>query len=67
MEIAEFIFEKIRLLPPDKQQEVLRFVESLQRKAAGKRPRRSLRGLWADLAVRLTAEDIAEARREWTR
>ena len=27
-------------------------------------PRRSLRGLWADLNVHITEEDIAEARRE---
>jgi len=64
MSTDQLILEKLRTLPPEKQQEVLHFVESLQRKARGKRPGRSLRGLWADLGVTITAEDIAEARRE---
>lgn len=64
MGIEESILEKLRTLPPEKQQEVLRFVESLRRETMSKRPRRSARGLWADLGVDLTEEDIAEARRE---
>jgi len=39
-------------------------VDSLKKKDGPKKPRRSLLGLWADLNIHITEEDIAEARRE---
>jgi hypothetical protein len=51
-------------LPPDKQKEVLDFVDFLKEKNSPKKPRRSLLGLWADLNTHITEEDIAQARRE---
>lgn len=35
-----------------------------EKNGSAKKPLRSLRGLWADLNIRITDEDIAEARRE---
>ena len=64
MSIEKSILEKLLKLPVDKQQEVLDFVESLEKKAGQRRSRRSLKGLWADLEVNISADDIAEARRE---
>jgi len=64
MSIEESVLEKIRALPPEKQQEVLEFVEFLYQRSVTKQPSRSLKGLWADLNVDITEEDIAEARRE---
>ena len=65
MSIEQTLVEKLRALPPEKQQEALDFVEFLEQKTkAIKRPRRSLEGLWADLDISLTEEDIAEARKE---
>lgn len=66
MSIEEAVVERLKLLPPDKQREVLDFVESLQREGNGtpRPPRKSLRGLWAGLGVSVTDEDIAKARRE---
>ncbi|MBI3796118.1 MAG: DUF2281 domain-containing protein [Deltaproteobacteria bacterium] len=64
MSIEQSVLEKMRALPPDKQQEVLDFVEFLQRKSGLKQPRRSLRGLWADLGVDITEEDVAKVRKE---
>jgi hypothetical protein len=64
MSIEESVLEKIRALPPDKQQEVLDFVEFLQKRSLASQPRRNLKGLWADLKVDITEEDIAEVRRE---
>ena len=64
MSVEEAVIDKLRALPPEKQQEVLDFLEFLQQKTAVKRPRRSLEGLSADLGVDITEEDIAEARRE---
>lgn len=64
MTIEEQVIEKLRELPPEKQREVLDFLESMKKKNGGGKPRRSLLGLWSDLGVRITEEDIAEARRE---
>ena len=64
MTIVEQVVEKLRDLPPEKQKEVLDFAESLRGKNATGNPRRSLWGLWKDLNVEITEEDIAEARRE---
>ncbi len=64
MTVEQAVLEKLRELPLERQQEVLNFVESLQQKSEPKRPRWSLMGLWADLDMRVTDEDIAEARHE---
>jgi hypothetical protein len=64
MNIEQSVLEKLRELPPEQQREVLDFAEFLHQKSIAKRPRRSLKGLWADLGVQITEEDIAEARRE---
>ncbi len=63
MGVEEAVLEKLRDLPPDKQQEVLDFVDFLREKKAIKASHRSLRGLWADLGVDISEEDITEARR----
>jgi EAL domain-containing protein (putative c-di-GMP-specific phosphodiesterase class I) len=64
MTIEERVLEKLRDLPADKQKEVLDFVDTLRQKNDIKKPLRSLRGLWKDLNIQITDEDIAEARRE---
>jgi len=64
MSIEEMILEKLRALPPEKRQEVLDFAQFLEHKSASSRPLRSLKGLWADLGIQITEEDIAEVRRE---
>ena len=56
--------QKLKALPPDKQQEVLDFAEFLVRRILPKPLRRSLNGLWSGLGISITEEDIAEARRE---
>jgi uncharacterized protein DUF2281 len=64
MTIEQQVLEKLRDLPPEKQKEVLDFVDLLKERNGPKKPRRSLRGLWADLKINITEEDIAQARRE---
>lgn len=64
MSIEQQILEKLRELPAQKQEEVLAFVDSLKEKNGAGKPIRSLRGLWKDLNIDITEEDIAEARRE---
>jgi hypothetical protein len=62
--IEKSVLEKLLKLPADKQKEVLDFVETLEKKAGEKVRRHSLKGLWADLGVEISPEDIAKARRE---
>jgi hypothetical protein len=64
MTIEQQVLEKLRDLAPEKQKEVLDFMEHLREKNRTKKNRRSLLGLWADLNFHVTKEDIAEARRE---
>lgn len=64
MTLEETVLQTLRELSPDKQQEVLDFVEYLKQKSAPKHPRRSLKGLCADLNIKITEQDIAELRQE---
>ncbi len=64
MAIWDAVAERMRALPPDRQQEVLDFVEFLERKSAPPQPLRSLYGLWANLGIDITEQDLEEARRE---
>jgi hypothetical protein len=64
MTIEQQVLQNLRSLPAEKQKQVLEFVESLRGASGTRTPRRSLLGLWADLNVRITDEDIAEVRRE---
>ena len=64
MSIEKSVLEKLFKLPVEKRKEVLDFVESLEKKAGSKGRRHSLKGLWADLEVEISPEDIAEVRRE---
>lgn len=64
MNLEQAVLEKLRTLPPERQQEVLDFVEFLQQKTLIKRPLKSVKGLFADLKVDITEEDIAQARQE---
>ena len=64
MTIDTSILDKVRMLPPEKQQEVVDFIEFLSRQstAQGRKPR--MKGLCADLGVQVSEEDIDEARQE---
>ena len=62
--IEQQILGSIRTLPLEQQHEVLNFAEFLHQKAAVKIPRRSLKGLGADLKFQITEADIDEARQE---
>lgn len=64
MTIEQTLLEKLKALPLESQREVLDFAEFLLQRRTKKRARRSLKGLWADLGVHITEQDIAEARRE---
>ena len=62
--LEQQILGSIRSLPVQQQHEVLNFAQFLHQKAAINSPRRSLKGLGADLKIQITAADIDEARQE---
>lgn len=64
MTLEETVLQTLRELPPDQQQAVLDFAQYLKQKSAPKKHRHSLKGLWADLNMHITEEDIAQARQE---
>jgi hypothetical protein len=64
MTIEQLLLEKLRGLSPEKQREVLDFAQKLSKNDSTRKTLRSLEGLWADLNIEITEEDIAEARRE---
>ena len=65
MTLEQEILDAVRALPTDKQQEFLDHVKRLRDEATQPRkPRKSGRGLWADLNIDLSAEVIDESRRE---
>jgi len=64
MNLEQAVLDKLRGLPPERQQEVLDFAEFLQQKTMPKRPLKSVKGLWANLDMDITEEEITEARKE---
>ncbi len=64
MTTEDLLLDRWRSLPLDKQHQVLDFVEFLQHQSAPKRPRRSLRGVCAELKTDVTEAEIAGTRRE---
>jgi hypothetical protein len=61
-QIEQQVLGKLQSLAPEDQMKVLAFVESLAPALGG--PRRSVEGLWSDLEIHLSAQEIDEARRE---
>ena len=67
MTVEETVLEKVKVLPPNRKQEVLDFVEFLGEKEKPKMPRRSMQGILADLNIKFTEADLREARNEMWR
>ncbi len=64
MTIQEQIVAKLQDLPTEKQQTVLELVESLSHPQGALEGSNEVRGLWADLRVNVSVEDIEQARQE---
>jgi len=67
MSLEQAILEAVRALPVDKQQEILDHATRLRAASTRKQPLNSIEGLWADLGISLSAEEIDENRREMWR
>ena len=70
MTIEQAVLENLQDLPTEKQQQVLDFIKFLKQQmtikleSSSQGSRKSYKGIWADLSIDITDEDIAEARQE---
>jgi len=64
MSLEQAILEAVRALPADKQREILSHAVSLRDGTVKRRPFKSVKGLWADLGISLSADAIEENQRE---
>ena len=71
MTVKEQLFQKVETLLREEQEAVIQFVDFLQFKRNLQKPqeikllpRNSLKGLWANLPINITKEEITEARQE---
>ncbi|MSV36165.1 MAG: hypothetical protein EXQ47_11310 [Bryobacterales bacterium] len=62
--VEQSLLEAVRALPRDKQQELLDHANQLRNEVSPKKPLKSVKGLWADLNIALTAAEMEENRRE---
>jgi hypothetical protein len=64
MTLEQSILEAVRSLPPEKQQEILEHAKRLEAERQPRKPFKNMKGLWADLGISLSAEEIEEVQRE---
>jgi hypothetical protein len=64
MSVEQAILEAVRALPAEKQRELLRHANRLRQETRPASPFRSIKGLWSDLGISLSAEEIEENQRE---
>jgi 16S rRNA C1402 N4-methylase RsmH len=64
MSLEQAILEAVRALPVEKQQEILHHATRLRQQTIDRKPLRSVKGIWADLGVSLSPEELKENRRE---
>ena len=67
MTVEQELRQVVSALPPDRQQAILDFARSLEAKSFSERPRKPLRGICKDLAISITARELADVRREMWR
>ena len=65
--LEQAILEAVRALPAEKQREVLNHAARLRDEAGKKMPFKSVKGLWADLGISLSPDEIEENRRDMWR
>jgi hypothetical protein len=62
--VEQSLLEAVRALPHDKQRELLDHANQLRKEVSPKKPLKSVKGLWSDLNITLTAAEMEENRRE---
>lgn len=64
VEFERTVMSKLRRLPPERQREVLDFVEYLALKSPTPDQRQTIEGIFADVGVSLSADEIDQVRKE---
>ena len=64
MSLEQAILEAVRTLPAGKQREILSHAARLRDETIKRKPFKSVKGLWADLGVSLSADEIGRNQRE---
>jgi hypothetical protein len=64
LEVRPPILDAVRALPAEKQQEILSHAARLRDELVKKKPFKSVRGLWADLGISLSAGEIEGNQRD---
>jgi hypothetical protein len=64
MSLEQAILDAVRVLPAEKQQEVLNHSARLRAEAAKRKPFKSVKGLWAGLSISLSASEIEDNQRD---
>lgn len=67
MTSEEVIFAKIKVLPPNLKEEAIHFIEFLETKIKPQTKRKSLKGSLSHLNIKISDDDIREARNEMWR
>ena len=67
MSLEQAILEAVRALPAEKQREVLNHAARLREESGKNSPFKSIKGLWADLGISLSTEEIEENQRDMWR
>ena len=64
MSLEQAILKEVQALPPEKQREIYDHARRLRAETTKTPPFKSVEGLWADLGISLSAEEIEENQRE---
>ena len=67
MSLEQALLQAVRALPAEKQREVLNHAARLRDHARKKSPFKSVKGLWADLGISLSPDEIEENQRDMWR
>lgn len=67
MTSEEVLLEKFKILPPEQQKKAIEYVDSLQKEISAQPQRKSLKDALAHLNIKITDEDIRQARNEMWR
>ncbi len=60
MSLEQAILDAVRALPAEKQQEILSHAARLRDESVKRRPFKSVKGLWANLGISLSADEIEQ-------
>jgi hypothetical protein len=64
MSLEQAILDAVRALPAEKQQEILSHAARLRDESVKKMPFKRVKGLWTDLGISLSSDDIEQNQKD---